>query len=89
MLDPRIYDFLEKVAREIVRVFPSANVCKRCALGMLCTTAVFLTLILAKVLSVSDSSDSSDCLAVFVGWFAANLVCAGLCKGDTPPSGPG
>jgi hypothetical protein len=79
MLDPKVYDLLAKAVREVARGFPSGNVCKVCALGLVCTTPVFLALIGAKYV---DGADQASYLAVFAVWLGSHVVCAWLCKGE-------
>jgi hypothetical protein len=79
MLDPKVYDVLAKAIREVARGFPNGNVCKVCALGLVCTTPVFLALIGARYVGPADDA---NWLAVFVAWLATHVACAWLCKGE-------
>jgi hypothetical protein len=79
MLDPKVYDVLAKAIREVARGFPNGNVCKVCALGLVCTTPVFLALIGARY---AGRADDATWLAVFVAWLATHVACAWLCKGE-------
>jgi hypothetical protein len=79
MLDPKVYDVLAKAIREVARGFPNGNVCKVCALGLVCTTPVFLALIGAKY---EGRPDDANWHAVFAAWLASHVACAWLCKGE-------
>ena len=77
MLDPKLYGFVERILRQLARLFPRGDVPKLAALGILCSTIIIAWVIHAHRV---EFTRPEDFLLVFAPWVLAIVLLVAQCR---------